>query len=154
MKALALDLGTKTGWALMDRDRLLTSGVKEFKSDRWQGGGLRFLHLRSWLDELKQRSNGIDRLFYEQVRRHAGTDASHLYGGWLAVLQVWCEENSIAYQGVPVGTIKRFAAGKGNADKVAMIAAIRERGFESADDNEADAIAILLWALETNGGLA
>lgn len=154
MKALALDLGTKTGWALMDRDRLLTSGVKEFKSDRWQGGGLRFLHFRSWLDELKQRSNGIDRLFYEQVRRHAGTDASHLYGGWLAVLQVWCEENSIAYQGVPVGTIKRFAAGKGNADKVAMIAAIRERGFESADDNEADAIAILLWALETNGGLA
>jgi hypothetical protein len=36
----------------------------------------------------------------------------------------------------------------------AEIAAIRERGFEPADDNEADAIAILLWAIETNGGLA
>ncbi|MEY3082847.1 MAG: hypothetical protein RJA94_2832, partial [Pseudomonadota bacterium] len=53
-----------------------------------------------------------------------------------------------------VGTIKRFATGKGNADKQAMIAAVRERGFESADDNEADAIAILLWALETKGGVA
>ena len=31
---------------------------------------------------------------------------------------------------------------------------LRERCFEPADDNEADAIAILLWAIETNGGLA
>ena len=61
---------------------------------------------------------------------------------------------SLPYQGVPVGTWKRHACGKGNADKQAVIAAVRERGFEPADDNEADAIAILLWALETNGGLA
>jgi len=43
---------------------------------------------------------------------------------------------------------------KGNADKQAVIAAMRARGFVPADDNEADAIAILLGALETNGGLA
>ena len=42
---------------------------------------------------------------------------------------------------------------KGNADKAAMIAAARARGFSPADDNEADAIAILFWALETKGGL-
>ncbi|NQW49895.1 MAG: hypothetical protein HQ465_01520 [Rhodospirillales bacterium] len=30
-------------------------------------------------------------------------------------------------------------------------ASIRARGFNPADDNEADAIAILLWALETGG---
>ena len=35
-----------------------------------------------------------------------------------------------------------------------MIAAIRRRGFDPADDNEADAIAILLWALDTHGGVA
>ena len=56
-------------------------------------------------------------------------------------------------QGVPVGTIKRFIAGKGNADKAAVIAAVRQRGFYPADDNEADAIAILLWAMETEGGV-
>ena len=33
-----------------------------------------------------------------------------------------------------------------------MIAAVRERGFNPTDDNEADAIAILLWAIETRGG--
>lgn len=56
------------------------------------------------------------------------------------------------YQGVPVGTIKRFIAGKGNADKKTVIAAVKARGFAPADDNEADAIAILLWAIENYGG--
>mgnify|MGYP002715740889 CR=1 FL=1 len=37
---------------------------------------------------------------------------------------------------------------------VALLAAARARGFSPADDNEADAIAILLWAIETNGGVA
>ena len=72
------------------------------------------------------------------------------YGGWLAILEVWCEQNSVAYQGVPVGTIKRHATGKGNAPKEAMMAPpAKARGFSPADDNEADAIAILLWAIET-----
>ena len=60
---------------------------------------------------------------------------------------------TIAYQGVPVGTIKRHVAAKGNADKAAVMAAVRARGFSPADDNEADAIAILLWAIETDGGV-
>jgi hypothetical protein len=34
-----------------------------------------------------------------------------------------------------------------------MIAAVRARGFYPADDNEADAIAILLWAIDTKGGV-
>ena len=59
----------------------------------------------------------------------------------------------VAYEGVPVGTIKRFISGKGNADKQAVIAAVRARGFNPADDNEADALAILLWAMETQGGV-
>ena len=62
-------------------------------------------------------------------------------------------EVSIAYQGVPVGTIKRHITGKGNADKAAVIAAVRARGFNPIDDNEADALAILLWAIETQGGV-
>ena len=71
----------------------------------------------------------------------------------MASLTSWAELRGIPYQGVPVGTIKKHATGKGNADKQAMIAAARARGFSPADDNEADAIAILFWALETKGGL-
>ena len=71
----------------------------------------------------------------------------------MATLTAWCEHHCIAYQGVPVGTTKRHATGKGNADKAAMIDAARAKGFSPADDNEADAIAILLWAIETSGGV-
>ena len=54
---------------------------------------------------------------------------------------------------VPPATLKKYATGKGNADKHAVVAAVTARGFRPADDNEADAIAILLWAMETRGGV-
>jgi hypothetical protein len=47
---------------------------------------------------------------------------------------------------VPVGTIKKHATGKGNADKAAMVAAMRGLGFGPADDNEVDALVLLAWA--------
>jgi Holliday junction resolvasome RuvABC endonuclease subunit len=87
------------------------------------------------------------------VRFHAGIDAAHIHGGFLATLTSWCDRRSIPYQGVPVGTIKRDLTGKGNADEAAVIAAVRARSFNPADDNEADALAILLWAMETRGGV-
>ena len=76
-----------------------------------------------------------------------------LFRSLMATLTSWAELRGVPYEGVPVGTIKRFATGKGNANKDAMIAAARARGFSPADDNEADAIAILFWALETKGGI-
>ena len=113
---------------------------------------MRYLRFTNWLTELDRLSGPIAAIWFEEVRRHAGTDASHVYGGLMATLTAWAELRGVPYEGVPVGTIKRFATGKGNANKDAMIAAARARGFSPADDNEADAIAILLWALETKGG--
>ncbi len=151
---LALDLGTATGWALRTRDDHITSGTLAFRNDRWEGGGMRFLRFRQWLTETKHLASGLDRVVYEQVRRHLGTDSAHAYGGWLAILTAWCEHHAIPYEGVPVGTIKRFATGRGNADKAAMVAAMQARGFHPADDNEADALALLLWATTDQGGRA
>ncbi len=144
---LALDLGHCTGWALRSACGVIASGVAEFRPDRWQGGGMKFLRFRRWLTELKIAAGGLDAMFYEQVRNHAGVDASHAYGGWLAMLTAWCEHHGIAYEGIPVGTIKRHIAGKGNADKQAVIEAVRRLGFQPADDNEADALALLNWAI-------
>lgn len=149
---LALDLGTTTGWAVRSRGRI-ESGTISFRPSRYDGGGMRFLRFRAWLDDLLGSTPDLSAIFFEEVRRHVGTDAAHIYGGLLAILTSWCEQRSIAYQGVPVGTIKKFIAGKGNADKHAVIQAVRAHGYSPADDNEADAIAILLWALETRGGV-
>ena len=114
---------------------------------------MRYLRFRGWLEQLAHDAGPITAIHFEEVRRHVGTDAAHVYGGLLATLTSWAETAGVAYQGVPVGTIKRHATGKGNANKEAMMAAARARGFSPADDNEADAIAILLWALETRGGV-
>jgi Holliday junction resolvasome RuvABC endonuclease subunit len=151
---LALDLGTATGWALRGPDGRVTSGTITFRSSRFEGGGMRYLRFQHWLREMLDLAGPIERIVFEEVRRHVSTDSSHVYGGLLATLTAWSELNTIPYQGVPVGTIKRFATGRGNADKTAVIAAIRLRGFNPSDDNEADALAILLWAIETQGGVA
>lgn len=151
---LALDLGTTTGWAIRAYDDLITSGTVSFRPGRFDGGGMRYLRFTNWLTEIDRLSGPIAAIWFEEVRRHAGTDAAHVYGGLMATLTAWAELRGVPYEGVPVGTIKRHAAGKGNADKAAMITAVRARGFSPADDNEADAIALLLWAIETNGGLA
>lgn len=120
---LALDLGTTTGWALRTGEGTIVSGTVSFRPSRYDGGGMRYLRFRSWLEEVAENAGGLGAVWFEEVRRHAGTDAAHLYGGFLATLSAWCEQRSIPYQGVPVGTLKRHATGKGNATKDAMIAA-------------------------------
>ncbi len=151
---LAIDLGTTTGWALKSPDGLITSGTVCFRPSRYDGGGMRYLRFQNWLAEIDRLSGPIATIFYEEVRRHIGTDAAHVFGGLLATLTSWAELRGIPYGGVPVGTIKKYATGKGNSNKAAMMEAARKRGFSPADDNEADAIAILLWAIETRGGVA
>ena len=150
---VALDLATQTGWAVRKRDGGILSGTVSFRSSRYDGGGMRYLRFGNWLSQFAEATGSISAIYFEEVRRHLGTDAAHIYGGLLATLTAWCEQRRIPYQGVPVGTIKRHVTGSGAADKQAVIAAVRARGFAPADDNEADAIAILLWAIETNGGV-
>ncbi|KAF7599445.1 MAG: hypothetical protein CGU29_07515 [Candidatus Dactylopiibacterium carminicum] len=144
---LALDLGTTTGWALRGSDGHISSGSESFRPQRFEGGGMRFLRFKHWLTELKAATSGIDALHFEEVRRHVSTDAAHAYGGFLATLTAWCEHHQIPYQGVPVGTIKKHATGKGNAGKDEVIASVTARGHAPSDDNEADALALLHWAI-------
>lgn len=146
MTVLAIDLGSTTGWALRAAGATIT-GSLNLKGGRFEGGGMRFVRFRAWLTEMHQKSD-MKLVFFEEVRAHKGTDAAHIYGGLLAVLTSFCEENGIAYEGVPVQAIKKFITGKGNADKNAVMAAVRAKGFAPVDDNEADATALLLLKLE------
>ena len=144
MNIVCLDLGTTTGYCVGKSGQVI-SGSKSFKPQRYEGGGMRYLRFSSWLDEILSLCGGqIDVLYFEEVRRHAGTGAAHVYGGFMAVLTAWCESHSVPYSGIPVGTIKLAMTGKGNASKEAMIEAVKKHGFNPTDDNEADAIAIYL----------
>jgi len=143
---LALDLGTQTGWSLLHKG-IITSGTLTFKNDRYQGGGMRYLRFSRWLDDIKGLAGrNLTEVYFEEVRRHLGVDAAHVYGGFLATLTAWCEKESIPYQGVSVGTIKRHATGKGNASKQEVLESLKAKGYRLlADDNEADALALLEW---------
>jgi hypothetical protein len=146
---LALDLGTTTGWALRPKDsEQIHHGFWSLKPGRFEGGGMRFLKFRNLLASVHGAHGPLGPVVFEEVRRHAGTDAAHIYGGLMATLTAFCEERQIPYLGVPVGTIKKFWTGHGGANKGAMIAEAVRRGFRVADDNEADAIALLHWQLE------
>jgi Holliday junction resolvasome RuvABC endonuclease subunit len=145
---LALDLGTTTGWACKPADGPIAHGWASFKPGRYEGGGMRYLRFKRWLSELQGTVGEIGQIYFEEVRRHNSTDAAHVYGGLMATLTAWCEHHQIPYAGVPVATIKRHATGKGNASKDDILAAIQALGHPVSDDNEADAIALLHWALE------
>jgi Holliday junction resolvasome RuvABC endonuclease subunit len=144
-EVLALDLGTTTGWAMLCNGKVV-SGSQSFKPQRFDGGGMRYLRFSRWLAELCDVGKPIPkRVVFEEVRRHIGVDAAHAYGGFLSHLQSFCEQREIPCEGVPVGTIKKHVTGKGNANKAQMIQAVRALGYCPFDDNEADAIALLLY---------
>lgn len=172
-KILVLDLGTNTGWALQDAAGIITSGNVSFKQNRFEGGGMVFLKFRRWLTEMKNNcgsneikdskgtinkfghtydsSARINAVYFEEVRAHKGVNAAHKYGGFLGQLTAWCEHHEIAYQGIPVGTIKKHITGRGNASKEKVVEAVRKKGFAPKDDNEADAIALLDYVLNKYG---
>lgn len=145
MRLLALDLGTQTGWCMSNINphgkRQQQSGSESFKPRSAEGAGMRYLKFTRFLDELGR--GGFDWIAFEEVKqRPASVAAGHVYGGFLATLMTWCEANSVPYEPIPAGTIKKHWTGKGNSGKDLMLKSARERGFKPADDNEADALAI------------
>jgi len=144
-RILAIDPATQLGWAYTDGKGKPKHGSESFHNSKFDGAGMRFLRFRKFLDGYEGKA---DLVVYEAVEAHSSTYAAHAYGGWLGVLQYFCEEHQIPYTGVGVGTIKKFWTGKGSAKKDAMIHEARVRGFNPQDDNAADALAILHYALE------
>lgn len=150
---IGIDPGTACGWAVLAVDgSRLASGVWNLASRRHEGGGMRYVRARTSLLALLD-AYPYAALGYEEVARHAGTTAAHVYGGLVAVITSACEERGVPYSGQPVGSVKRHATGKGNANKEAMVGAALARwgGVNVEDDNEADA----LWVADLlRAGLA
>lgn len=147
LNILAIDIGTTTGWALGMRDGALHSGSESFAPRRNDGPGQRWLKFSAWLGERARQAGEIHVVYYEKVRRHAGTTAAHVYGGFEAHLQAWADRNRIRLVGVPVSVIKKSWTGRGNANKDAMMAEAKRRGIKVVDDNHCDARALLDYAI-------
>ncbi len=146
MKILALDLATKTGWATNCLSRI--SGTIEFKLKRGESPGMRFLRCRSWLNEFYELVNArIDICCYEQAH-HRGGAATACCVGLVTVVQSFAAKKGIELMPVHTASLKKFATGSGRANKQDMIAAAKARGWQPADDNEADAQLLLDYAID------
>lgn len=61
-------------------------------------------------------------------------------------------ENGVPYIKIPPATLKKFATGKGNADKAAMRVAWQQySGIDNPDDNQVDAAFLRLIGLHLSG---
>lgn len=152
---LCLDLGTQLGWALRERNGNTLSGSISLKIKNYEGAGMRYVRFTRWLNEITGIDRGenlADLIFFEQVNSHKGSVAAHVYGGLHSHLAVFGDQNGIPYSGKSVTAIKRFAAGRGNASKGDVFNAIVRRGHRPADDNEADALALLYLVLAEEFG--
>lgn len=143
---LALDLGTKLGWALQLRGGQITHGTESFAPRKSWSPGQRWQRFRTFLRQVVAHNN-VHVIAYEDVKRHAGTDAAHAYGAFLAITELVADSHRVRLLPVGVGTIKKHWTGKGNADKAAMLAQARARGYRPETDNDADDLAILSWAV-------
>lgn len=152
MIVIGLDLGLNLGYGI-------SNGTAIYRSGTWKNTakspGRRWRDLERGIRNIVNTSLEMDetsevgdvRMFYEDVKRHAGTTAAHVYGGHLAILQSQCEMYGVQPVGLPVGRIKKFATGKGNASKQEMIDAAKNRwsGIPIIDDNHADALWITAY---------
>jgi len=58
------------------------------------------------------------------------------------VILLLCAMHSLQYYGYSATSIKKYITDNGAAKKADVIAAVKELGYDPADDNEADAIAL------------
>lgn len=149
MSTLALDLGTKLGHAILRGDNRIESGTEDCAPRAKEGPGMRWVRFNRWIVEAKNVHDPITEVVYEEIvgQMPGQVYASQVYGGFVAVLQHFCERHAIPYRGINVSKVKKLWTGNGNANKTAMIARCKELGFLPTDDNEADAIALLHVAL-------
>ena len=145
MRTLALDMGSRCGWAIGKAGEVC-SGVWDIAPRRGESPGMRYLHLRAHLQHVRAAYPDLAAVFYEQAH-HRGGAATEYAVGCVATVQAWCAEHSLEHAAVHSATIKKHATGKGNASKDEMVASARARGHTPVDDNEADALGLLDWAV-------
>lgn len=133
---LALDVATHTGWCTKT-----AHGTWDFSLKRDESAGMRLVRFKAKLREMCQLEeiNLVTFELSQGFHQNAVIVQSELHG----VLKLYCEENKIDYRSFAPAEIKKFATGKGNANKEKMVEAAQQRyGYFGNDDNTADAMHI------------
>ena len=147
---LGLDLASTTGWAFWEKNGPYTSGTWDFTVKKNESDSMRLIKLRTNLDDFLANNpllgtNGL--VSWEEVNFVKYRLAYRTHEQLVATLTLWCTDNQIPFTSTPVGRIKKYATGKGNASKYKMAEAAQQKWpkYNFIDDNEVDAS----WVVET-----
>lgn len=166
--ALALDLGTSTGWALLGDDRILASGTEHFRMEKDLGTKASGIRMKQFLEFIKS-FHYVNECFYEHnFKFQQGEKAIKAYYGMLAVLEMVTAAADIELIAVHTSTLKKNFTGSGRAQKFEIGDRCIELGWKQAvfksalvpdgnggkyertivaNDDEADAIALLFGTM-------
>lgn len=140
-EVLALDVATSTGWATTT-----TSGTWNLAPKKDESRGMRLIRFRAKLTEMITLHK-IKLVVFEGAVGY-GAHPNFVGAEMIGVMKLTLEELNINYAAFVPSVIKKFATGKGNAKKPDMIRAAQLKwNMTGKDDNEADALAILHYAL-------
>lgn len=151
MRIVAIDPATRTGWAVLARGWTRPeSGVQTFDLRRGESPGMRFIRFRAWLESLAQWD---PELYVYELAHHRGGPATELCVGFTTRIIEEAARRGAQHVGVHTATLKKYATGSGRAGKDEMIESTRKRwAIDPQDDNEADSLMLLAWALDQYGG--
>jgi hypothetical protein len=154
-RLVGLDLASHTGVVFTDivpgvpvNGASLVMGQWDLTLGEYDTGPLRHIRLKQFLtimepglvmfEDVKyvgaNMPPGMKKMNLTALVARAVTGAN-LVHGLKVTLTTWCEERGIPCQGLPIGTIKKFATGTGNCGKKEMVAACNEQ-FGSNFDPE------------------
>lgn len=140
-KVLALDLGQSTGWA-RNYGAAPRYGVVKFKG---KSRGARFVELIDWLRQFNKVVYMADLIVFETPHMRGGP-ATRSCVGYASTVEYFAALNGLQVDEYRPDAVKRFACGSGKASKEQMIEAVKKLGYSPKNDNDADAIHLLLLA--------
>lgn len=141
MKIVGLDLSlVATGIATENGAEVLRYRMPSDANDYDRAHRLK--HLGILVDRL---TRDADVVVMEGHSFNSKNTHAHSLGELHGVVKVTLLQRGVPLQIIPPASLKKFATGKGNADKNLMLAtAIRDLGYAGSDHNEADAL-FLQW---------
>lgn len=157
-----MDLGTRGGYCVLQGRRRLESGGwnhtartkrkrnPEMRGARW----VKFQRNLVMIIE-KYLAKGIAQndivVAYENVNRHIGSIAAHVFGGWLTIMEIVAlRYPSVRWVPYSVSAWKKSMTGSGRADKPAYVRAANKRyrlGLVLRDEDEAAACGVAYHAM-------
>jgi hypothetical protein len=145
MNLLAFDLGKKYGVARLDN-----KGITH-----WHGVAANAWEFFQEADDLIFSCSPAA-VLYENAAFQPGW-ASQDWQQWRVACEMACTKNDVKFYKVSVGTVKLHITGDGGFSKpkrksdpeYKMFPALRARGFDAHTFDEADALALLLYAMDT-----